>query len=150
MPVLHAPDSPYSQEMVKHEAQYSAYGPGLRPYVYRPYPMMMHLAGRPANGMGVDEIIETRIVDDDDQEGIARGQGFRPTPLEALSVFAKDEFAIAELAANVNYNDRGMTPKAQAEAELVKANAGGHLGAIPEAPIRRRVSKEDPSKRVKG
>jgi len=50
--------------------------------------------------MGVDEIVETRIVHDDDQEGVARGQGFRPTPLEALPVFAKDEFTIAELAAN--------------------------------------------------
>ncbi len=142
MSVVHAPDSAYSKEMVKHEAQYSPYGPGLRPYVYRPYPMMMHKAGRPANGMGADMIVDTKIVDDDDQEALASGQGFRPTPLEALAVFSKTEFDVAELAAEGAFHERKMTPAAQQEAFDARQEAGVHIAEIPAQPIRRRVARK--------
>lgn len=138
MAVLYAPDSAYAKEMVRHEAQYSPYGPGERPYEFRPYPMMVHKAGRPAGGLGADEIIETRIVESDDQEAIARGQGFRPTPKEALDLFTKDQFTIAELAANGAFHERRMSAKAQAEAFSAREEAGVHLGEIPALPIKRR------------
>lgn len=124
--------------MVKHEAQYSPFGPGLKPYVFQPYPMMMHKAGRPANGLGADEIVDTKIVESDDQEALARGQGFRPTPLEALDVFTKDQFTIAELAANGAFHERRMSPNAQQEAFDARQEAGVHLGEIPAKPIKRR------------
>lgn len=138
MSVIYAPDSAYAKEMVKHEAQYSPFGPGLRPYVFQPYPMMLHKAGRPAGGLGKDEIIETKIVESDDQEALARGQGFRPTPLEALAVFTKTEFDIAELAANGAFHERRMSPAAQQEAFDARQEAGVHLGEIPAKPIKRR------------
>lgn len=138
MSVIYAPDSAYAKEMVKHEAQYSPFGPGLRPYQFRMYPMMMHKAGRPANGLGADEIVESKIVHDDDQEALAFGQGFRPTPLQALEVFTKDQFTIAELAANGAFHERRMSPNAQAEAFAAREQAGVHIAEIPAKPIKRR------------
>jgi hypothetical protein len=141
MSVIYAPDSAYAKEMVKHEAQYSPFGPGERPYEFRPYPMMLHKAGRPAGGMGPDEIIETKIVESDDAEALARGQGFRPTPLQALEAFTKDQFDIAELAANGAFHERRMSPNAQAEAYAAREEAGVHIAEIPALPIKRRRAK---------
>lgn len=124
--------------MVRHEAQYSPFGPGLRPYEFKPYPMMMHKAGRPSGGLGADEIIETKVVDTDVQESLARGQGFRPTPLEALAVFTKAEFDVAELAANGAFHERRMSPNAQKEAFDARQEAGVHIAEIPAQPIKRR------------
>lgn len=141
MSVIHAPDSAYSKEMVKYESQYSPFGPGLRPYQFQPYPMMLHRAGRPANGLGPDEIIETRIVDSADSQAIAHGQGFRPTPIEALNAFTKTEFDVAEHAANGAFHERRMSPNAQAEAFAAREEAGVHIGEIPEKPKRKYVKK---------
>lgn len=142
MAVLYAPDSAYAKEMVKHEAQYSPFGPGLRPYEFKLYPMMMHKAGRPANGLGADEITDTRIVQSDGEEALARGQGFRPTPNEAIDVFTKVQFDVAEHAANGAFHERCMSPNAQAEAFAAREEAGVHLGEIPAKPVRRRISKK--------
>lgn len=151
MSVLYAPDSAYAKEMIKHEAQYSPYGPGLRPYVYRDYPMMLHRAGRPAGGMGIDEIVETCTVESEREETQKRHEGFRRTPGEALASFTAQQFEIAELAAERNFYERRMTPKAQAEAEMANANAGGHLASVPETPIvRRQAHKGWPKGKPRG
>lgn len=139
MSVIYAPDSAYAKEMVKHEAQYSPFGPGLRPHVYRDYPMMMHRAGRPAGGMGVDTIVETRIVTCDAEETCERSNGFRRTPLEALSAFESQELEIAKLAAERNYDVKHkLSEKAAAEVALHEAAHGGHLASIPVTPIKKR------------
>jgi hypothetical protein len=141
MAVLYAPDSAYAQERVKHEAQYTPMGPGLRPYVKRDYPMMLHKAGRPENGMGADEIRESCVVDSERERARQEHEGFRATPLEALEAFAAQQFEIAELAAERNFHERRMSPKAQAEAEAANEAAGGHLAAVPVTPIRRQQHK---------
>src|SRR5712691_428563 len=131
MSVLYAPDSAYAKERVKHEAQYTEMGPGLRPYVKRDFPMMLHKAGRPSGGLGADEIIETCIVEGVRELSAKQHEGFRPTPGEALEAFAAMQFEIAELAAERNFHERRMSPKAQVEAEAANEAAGGHLAEVP-------------------
>lgn len=142
MSVIYAPDSAYAKEMVKHEAQYSPFGPGLKPYAYRLYPMMLHRAGRPAGGLGADTIVETCTVESETQEANERSKGFRRTPLEALEHFTAQQFEIAELAANGAFHERRMTPAAQQEAFDARQEAGVHIAEIPAKPIKRRVAKK--------
>lgn len=139
MSVIYAPDSAYAKEMVKHEAQYSPFGPGLRPYAYRDYPMTMHRAGRPAGGMGVDTIVETHDVSSDAEETKWHAEGFRRTPLEALDAFESQQLEIAKLAAERNYDVKNkLSEKAGAEVAMHEAAHGGHLASIPVTPIKKR------------
>lgn len=139
MGVLHSPESAFAQERVKWEAQHTEMGPGQRPYLKREYPMMLHLAGRPANGLGAAEIIETVEVGSEREADLYRSRGFRPTPLEALDVWNGQQFEIAELAAERNFDERRMSARARQEAETANAHAVDHLASVPETPIRRRV-----------
>ena len=139
--LLHSPQSEESKERVKWEAQYSAFGPGLRPYVKRDYPMMMYLAGRPENGMGPDTIIEQEIVEDSgSHEDFLRSRGFRPTPKEALEMFQGQQVEFAKLAANLEYQKKNqLSPRAAAEVEAAQDAHAGHLPGVPETPIRPRA-----------
>ena len=135
--ILHAPDSGYAKEMVKWEAQNSSMGPGLRPYVKRDYPMMLHLAGAlPAGGIG---ILETVIVDDETAQSRQAARGFRATPLEAIAALEQQQTVFATLAAERTYETRRMSPQARAEVAQAEEAAGAiHVPTIPETPIKRR------------
>jgi len=52
-----------------------------------------------------------------------------------LRHFEKQQFEIAELAAERNHNERRMSPKAQAEAEAVNEGAAFHVASVPVMPI---------------
>jgi hypothetical protein len=139
--LLHSPQSNESKERVKWEAQWSSFGPGLRPYVKRDYPMMLYLAGRPESGMGPDTIIEQEIVEDaGGQEDFLRSRGFRPTPLEALEAFQGQQLEFAKLAANLEYQKKNqLSPRAAAEVEAAQDASPTHLPMVPETPIKQRV-----------
>jgi hypothetical protein len=138
--LLHSPQSPESKERVKWEAQYSAFGPGLRPYVKREYPMMLHQAGRPESGMGPDTIIEQLIIDDEREYELYRSRGFRETPLEALEAFSAQQLEFAKLAANLEYQKKNqLSPRAAAEVEAAQDASPHHLPMVPETPIRPRA-----------
>jgi hypothetical protein len=137
MAVLHAPDSPYAKERAKWEAVHSEVGAPGRPYVKRDYPMLLHRAGPPASGLGVPEIVETQLVESAREMESHRSRGFRPTPLEALESYAKQQFEFAELAAERNAEMLRAGDKAKAEVAAVESAAGmNHLPTIPETPIR--------------
>ena len=135
--ILHAPDSGYAQEMTKWEAQNSMMGPGLRPYLRRDYPMMMHRAE--THLQGGRGIVETRIVADEHHRTLAEADGFRATPLEALEALEAQQTEFARLAAERAYEVRRMRPRAQTEVLAAEEAAGAvHLPTIAETPIRRR------------
>ena len=141
MAIWHPPDSAYAAEMRKWEAAATELGPGLRPYVKREYPMMLHLAGvLPQGGI---RIIDTRIVDDVDRRTLAEREGFRATPTEAIDALTVQQTEHATLAAEREWEKRHrMGPKARAEVEIVEDAAGAeHLPTIPEKPKRKYVRK---------
>lgn len=139
MAVLHPPESNFAKESVKWEAQFTPMGPGQRPYVFRPYPMTMHKAGRPSNGLGADTIVETVDVESELQENERFHEGFRPTPLEALDAFSAQQVEIAKLAAEINYEvKKKLSPNAAAEVERAQSEHSGHMATMPVTPIRKR------------
>lgn len=136
MGILIAPDSNESKERVKWEAQHTPWGPGLRPYIKREYPMMLHLAGPPEGGLGAIRIIEQVTVESPEASGPYVSRGFRATPLEALEAYEGQQLEFARLAANLDYQKRTLSPRATAEVEQAQeAHGDGHLPSVPVTPI---------------
>lgn len=136
MAIVHAPDSAYATEMTKWEAHGSTLGPGLRPYVKRDWPSMVHRAAQLTTG-GI-EIVEQQIVESEDQYDRLRSRGFRLTPLEAIAALEAFQKEAAALAAEREYEKRhGLSPQAVAEVNAVEEAAGAtHLPTIAETPTR--------------
>ncbi len=142
MSVLIAPESEEAKERVKWEAHPTMMGMGKRPYVYREYPMMVHKAGRPANGLGPHCIVEQRIAaDEKDRENWAH-EGFCATPLEAIAYLEAQGLEIAKLAAEINYDQKHkLSEGANAEVDAARAQHRGHMPMVPETPIKPRGRK---------
>lgn len=138
MAIVHVPESAWAKEATKWEAQGSTMGPGLRPYVKRDYPMMVHRAAQLSKG-GID-IVETQIVDDEAHRTRLDHQGFRATPLEAIEALMVQQAEHAALAAEREFEKRNrLSPRAAAEVTAVEDAAGAeHLPTIHETPVRRR------------
>ena len=130
------PGTEYAKEITRWEAHHTQYGPPGRPYVFREYPAMLYKASRDAQGR---LSFESREVGDASERERAERVGFvfggQAVALERLE---RQEFEIAELAANRAYNDRKLSPEAQAEAEAVDLSTGRHLAEIPEQRVVRR------------
>lgn len=140
MGILHSPDSNESKERVKWEAQYSPFGPGLRPYVKRPFPMMIHLAGPPPGGMGPVTIIEQMEVGSEQEMEFPYARGFRETPLDAILAYEAQQLEFAKLAANLEYQKKNqLSVKAAAEVEAAQDASPTHLPMVPETPVKPRV-----------
>lgn len=140
MAILRDPDSVESKLLTEWEAQMSAHGPGRRPYQFKPYPMMLHLAGRPASGLGAATIVETQEVGSENEANFYRSRGFRNTPLEAIEMWDRQQFEFAELAANRNYQvaTGRIGEKARAEVRRAEAAHADHMPDMPIAPVKRK------------
>lgn len=127
--------------MAKWEAYPTASVPNpLRPYVKRDYPMVMYRAVRPDAG-GACIIKDSTLVSGDlefDQQWKA---GFYPTPLEAIDGIVKQELEYAKLAAARAFQERRMSPQAQAEAAAIDSETDQHVPGIAPTPIKRRVGR---------
>src|SRR5262245_16069524 len=132
MAVIHSPDSAYAKESVKWEAQYTPMGPPGRPFQYHHYPLMMHRAGRPPGGLGAPIIVETCTVTSDAEATAAEHKGFAENPDKAVEKWHAQQTEFATLAAERNFHERRMSPKAQAEANAASADAVDHLPSVPE------------------
>ncbi len=147
MSVLYAPETGFAKERIKWEAEHSQMGPGLRPYVFRPYPAMIYKAGRPANGMGA-HIIEEQIVVGSEQEYESyRSRGFRATPLEAIKWLDDLRDECGNLAAELNHEQKNkLSANAAAEVDAARAQHTGvsrHMPVVPETPIAPRRKDKD-------
>lgn len=142
----HNPREPYSQEMVKWEAQNSEYGPAQRPYVYREYPSMMFLAGPPSGGMGAITIIEQVEVGGDNEADHYRQRGFRQKPLDAIDAYEAQQLEFARLAAEQNYDVKNrLSEKAGEEVRAAQAATSGHLPSVPVTGIKTRAKDKENS-----
>ena len=127
----------YAEEMRKWEATHTKYGPPGRPFVHRDYPMMLYKATRPSTG-GSPSFDHIEVADEQERER-QEARGYHAGgPAGALHALEKQEFEIAELAANRAFNDRKMTPKAQEEAAQAERETIKHLAEIPALPIKKR------------
>lgn len=137
MPVRWAPESEYAKERVKWEAYPTELGAPGRPFTYRAYPMMLHLAGR-LDGVTPD-IIDSQIATTDQEKANLLSRGFCESPADALAGFHATELEHAKLAAERNYDVRNkLSPKAGAEVAAAEAAHDGHLPSMPQAPLKRR------------
>ncbi len=137
MAIVHVPDSAWAKEATKWEAQGSTMGPGLRPYIKHDWPSWVYRAGSLSAG-GI-AILDSQAIDEHQYDGF-RANGYRLTPLEAITAFEAQQVEFAKLAAEREYDKRHtLSPLAAAEVTAVEADAGAqHLPTIPETPIRRR------------
>lgn len=137
----------YIHERAKFETLPVPYGDGVimplsteqggrGPYVYQPYPRMLYKAGRPT-GTRV-ELVASLVVHSEGEERVQRGQGWAIGPDEAVQAVHDQDHELAVLAANRNYNDRGMSEKAKAESNAAEVESSQHLGEIPRTPIKKR------------
>ncbi len=124
-------DTAYAKEMRKHEGQYSQYGPPGRPYQYREYPSMLYKPTR-AKDSG-DVTYEAVQADDDRDRERWERQGFiYGGKGAALAHLERQEFEMAELAANRAVTDQRMGELARDEADRVDSRTIQHLPVIPE------------------
>lgn len=131
----------YAKELCKWEANYTQYGPPGRPYEYRAYPSAMYKAKRPAKGG--DPLFDFASAEDErDRERLERVGYVYGGKAAALAALERQEFEIAELAANRHLTDRRMGEQARAEAAAADEATIQHLAAIPETPIKKRRGRK--------
>lgn len=146
MAVMYPPETEFAKERVKWEAQNSELGVGLRPYVYRQYPAMIYLAGRPANGLGPHCILEEVVVGSEQEFENYKSRGFRATPLEAIDLVNKQQDEFSRLAAELNHEQKNkLSQNASAEVEKARSQHVGsishHMPVVPETAIKKRGRK---------
>ena len=154
-------DSPYGRELMKFERPRD-----YRPENH-PYPMMLYKAHKGSNGrveclrndpspyeytkeqMAIYhrdmEAVRTfnescqKVVMDQDQHAIAKGQGWRESPQEAVTAADEAEYRLQEETVSRIKRDMGMSEKAKAEIEAAQAATTEQLAVMPEAPRVKKV-----------
>lgn len=133
MPIVRSGETDHDKEMARWDLpkRMGGYGPDG----FEPYPRMLYKAHRRDNGKvmcmdmsalyGEDMATVARaeafnascqkVVQSEDQYLIAKGQGWCDTPTAALEAFEQQQQALAQAAAEVNYQVRRMSEAAQRE-----------------------------------
>lgn len=122
-------------------------GPAGRPFVQYDYPMMLHKAGRPENGLGKHIIAEQITVMDENQRAMHEHEGFRATPLEAIKYIDDQRDEFSRLAAELNHEQKNkLSDRASAEVDDARAvhaaDVSRHMPSVPVTPIKPRRKKE--------
>jgi hypothetical protein len=154
----------------QHHTQYSIDEEGNsrpgNPYVYREFPKMLYRAHQWRNGQfmvsappvtvfetgperfGLAEEEATvfnrscqKTVHSESEERIAFGQGWRRSPQEAMDLHKKEEWDLAEVAANAAFNASKMSERAHAEFEAAQGEDLAHV-PDPAAPKKRGPRKK--------
>lgn len=165
--VLYNPHSEYGKEMRKWEQFPSWYTPpGTKPgnpYVYRPYPKAMYRAIEVKGKIrcfdaNVDPyaFTETRLyeaavqemealnarcfktVGDEDAERIAKNDGWRNSPLEAIEALKERRKEVGNEAAEREYRDRLLSDNAKAEVRAYEESTHEHVAEVPSERERKR------------
>lgn len=136
MPVVHTPESEYAKEMKRWEAHHTQYGAPGRPYAYQAYPTRMYKATRQPDG---SRTFEGHTANDEHERRNLESRGFVVGGQQAaLDALAADEKVHAELAAEMNWEQKHgrVSEKASAEIEQARSDYGEarHMPVVPEAP----------------
>lgn len=138
MSVQWSQESAYAKEARQWEMDFSQYGPPGRPRIFEEFPKRLYKAGRKEKS-GVPVILDAIDVENAQQEANMQSRGYRFGQDAALEALHASDNAVSKLAANRAFNDRKMSPKAQAEAAEVDESTSRHLAEIPALPITHRV-----------
>jgi len=136
MPVQYPPESEHAKERVKWEAHHTPFGPGLRPYQFHPLPSMLYKAQRVEGQI----VFEHETVTTDEQRANLQSRGWADGPTLAIEALEAADLEVAKAAANRAYHEQRMSAKAQLEAAAAEAVHSGHLGSVPETPIKKHVA----------
>ena len=138
--ILYGPNTAMFKELIKWEKP-----PNWRPED-NPYPKMLYKAERRKDGIVAihdpdDEGFGRRcqtIVNSPEEEEQAVKRGWRNIP-DALDYYKNVvERAVSDAAAHRAYEDRNMSPAAQAEAAAAEGESPLHVPEIPEKPLVKR------------
>jgi hypothetical protein len=102
---------------------------------FQPFPKMLYKA---ESADGGPRISACKIVESEEAERLAIGQGWSDGQQAALDAVEARNKEFALLAAKRNYNDKWMSEGAKAESRAVEETSAVHLPVIPEAPIKKR------------
>ncbi len=141
--------SPYGEELRKHEAHYTKWGPPLRPYPFKPgeagyeFPKMLYRAVRATDETGKSRGIsyEGFVVNNDTELTNMCSRGYSLSQSLALEALEREQLEHGTLAAERNYEIKHsrISEKAASEVRAAEAEHGArHLPMVPETPIKRR------------
>lgn len=131
-------NTPYAEEMRKHEAFPTEFGRGERPYVYREFPKRIYKAVRSESG-GVG--FEGFTVHDEHELRNMQSRGYSVTQADAMAALEREQTEHGKLAAERNWEAKHgrLSEGAIAEMRAAEAAHGArHLPEVPETPIKRR------------
>ena len=134
-------NTPYAEEMRKHEAHHTIYGPPKRPYVFEEFPKRLYIAERVTTG-GVE--LKGFTVNDPREQANMESRGYCRSQEDALEALERAQLVAGELAAEREYEIRHgrISKKAAAEVRVAEAAHGArHLPEVPETPIRRKAGR---------
>lgn len=138
--------TPYAEEMRKHEAVHTQFGPPGRPYVHQEFPKRLYKALRQeAPAVGI--IYEGFTVHNDDEQRNMQSRGYALSQSLALEALEAEQTEHGKLAAERNFEIKHgrISERAAAEVRAAEAEYGArHLPAVPETPIRRRRGPNTP------
>lgn len=144
MSLLIAPDSAEGKERARwdrpknqrdEEGQF-----GMNRVGMEVYPRVLYRAGRPTHGNVM--ITGFHSVHSDDQERVARGQGWSLTQEDAIAAVHAQDTEHATLAAERAYHEPQMSAGAQREAQAVDEQTVFHVPTIPEKKKRGRPTRQ--------
>lgn len=142
MAVCHSPESAWGKELWKWDHTVGETNPhddnikGMRPSSPQEYPMMLYKAGR--NAKNQIALLSNRIAQNAYERESLERDGFVFGPAAAIERCEAQELEIAKLAANRAYQDRKLSPEAQAEAAAYEETVREHVAEVPSQPVKRR------------
>lgn len=137
MSVVISQDSAEAQERAKWEMFPTVYGPPGRPFKQSEYPKCLYIGGHDNIGRRSIDFGQVMIAGSPQEEAQYRDRGWHVRQEDALEAVERADLAVAQAAAEVNFDLRRRTEKAQREANAVLDAAGEHLGEVPVTPIKR-------------
>ena len=146
MAVIHSPESSAGKELWRWDHTTAERNPvdpsirGMRPVSHQPYPKALYrvIERNPLT-------FEMQTAADEDAVARLTPRGFVVGGQKAaVEAYDAQQREFAALAANRAYQERRMSPAAQAEAAAYDAETDGHVPAIPELP---RPKRGRPKKR---
>lgn len=130
-------NTPYAQEMRRHEAFHTSFGPPGRPYEYREFPKRVY---RALKG-GASPEFEGFTVNNETEQRNMQSRGYSLTQADALTALEREHTEHGKLAAERNYEiaHGRLSEKAAAEVRAAEeAHGATHMPEVKETPIRKR------------
>lgn len=130
-------NTPYAQEMRKHESQHTQFGPPGRPFVQQEFPKRLYKAVRDEKGVTFDGF----TVNDETEQRNMQSRGYSLSQTEALALLDREHLEHGRLAAEREYEIQHgrISEKAAKEVRAAEeAHGARHLPEVPATPIRKR------------